>query len=50
MFRVIERVGTRQAYKLASKLSDRDLKDVLEGRPGTPKIYVLPVPPLLWIR
>ena len=32
MFRVIERVGTRQAYKLASKLSDRDLEDVLEGR------------------
>jgi len=32
VFRVIERVGTRQAYKLASKLSDRDLEDVLEGR------------------
>jgi len=32
VFRVIERMGTRQAYKLASKLSDRDLEDVLEGR------------------
>jgi len=25
-------VVTRRAYKLASKLSDRDLEDVLEGR------------------
>jgi len=32
VFRVVERVGTRRAYKLASKLSDRDLEDVLEGR------------------
>jgi len=32
VFRVVERVGTRRAYKLASRLSDRDLEDVLEGR------------------
>ena len=32
VFRVIERMGTRQAYKLASRLSDRDFEDVLEGR------------------
>ena len=32
VFRVVEHVGTRRAYKLASKLSDRDLEDVLEGR------------------
>jgi len=32
VFRVVERVGPSQAYKLASRLSDRDLEDVLEGR------------------
>jgi len=32
VFRVVEHVGTRRAYKLASRLSDRDLEDVLEGR------------------
>ena len=32
VFKIIARVGIRQAFWLASKLSDKELEDVLEGR------------------
>jgi len=34
VFKIIARVGIRQAFWLASKLSDKELEDVLEGRRG----------------
>ena len=34
VFKIISRVGIRQAFWLASKLSDKELEDVLEGRRG----------------
>jgi len=34
VFKIIGRVGIRQAFWLASKLSDKELEDVLEGRRG----------------